>query len=170
MDTHALDWREHAWTHLLIPLACWCLILGLLFGCGAPPPRTIQVSPELPEAVQVAAARARDAWCLAPVGWCPELTTEPGDAFIEVRAYRGTSAGSRMRNNLGVAIQVQPDVAKWPADQITGAMTHEFGHFGIEDHVAKSALMRARFETSSDVPWDVDAEASDEWCAEQHGC
>ncbi len=154
-------------------LAKWCLPL-LLAACGGPPPpRTISVAPELPEQVQIAAAVARDAWCAAPVGWCPELVEGMGDAEIRVEPFPDAFDGIQGHvgagaHNDGAFIAVAPAVIDGFTD-LSGALTHEFGHFGIDGHVPTSALMHARFATAADVPTVVDVEASAEWCSQQ-GC
>jgi len=156
----ALAWAEAAAIAALVFVG-----IMLLNGCGAAPPRTITVSPDLPEDVQVAAAVAADAWCSAPVGWCPELVAEGGESEIRIEAFKGHSAQARA-NNGGRAIRVQPDTIGFWLD---GMMTHEFGHYGIDGHVPTSALMRAKFDLDTDIPTTVDAQAAGEWCAQQ-GC
>lgn len=141
----------------------------LFAACAGPPPATIGVSTDLPEGIQVAAARARDAWCAAPVGWCPDIVSEGGEAHIEIHHFADERKGCQMRNDGLGTIDVRPAIADWSADDLTGAMTHEFGHFGIDGHVPSSALMHARFSSPGEIPWAVDTEASDAWCAQQ-GC
>jgi len=140
----------------------------MLVGCAAAPPQTITLAPGLHESVAIAAARARDAWCAAPVDWCPELVDSGGDAQVIVQAFTGQSWDSRM-NNSGETIKVQANIVEGGADYLTGAMVHEFGHFGIDGHVPRSPLMKARFDLGEDIPWTVDSLAAAEWCKQQ-GC
>lgn len=150
--------------------------LGLvLVACGAeapPPPATITVSPELPAAVREAAARARDGWCAAPVGWCPELVASGGEVEVRVEAFgractEDTPVGVACWGALHVA---SGDILVAPVSwlDLDGPLLHEFGHAGIRGHIDESALMRAEF-MSDGVPTVVDAEAAAGWCAQQ-GC
>jgi hypothetical protein len=155
-------------------LALVAVALVLMSGCGAaPPPRTIAASPDLPESVLIAASRARDAWCAAPVGWCPELVPDSGDAVITVGDYDGSDAtenASGGRNDGSGSLEIATWAVSIPLEDLVGIMTHEFGHFGIDGHVNhRGSLMYWRFEYSSDIPHDVDSWSSVEWC-DQQGC
>jgi hypothetical protein len=142
-------------------------LVALMLVCAAcgspPPPRTITVSEDLPLQVQAAAYIARDAWCASPVGWCPEIVTGFADAQIIVHRFTGNNPGAKLHND-GARIEVQPDAVDF---DLSGAMTHEFGHFGIDGHVEDSELMHKEFASSLDIPVTVDPEAVGAWCKEQ---
>lgn len=153
-------------------------LLALLLGaCSAPPlpPQTIAIDPQLPPGVVAAVHRARDAWCAAPVGWCPDIVAENGDAYIMAghwaKETNGVDAGNIARNN-GHRVMLSETMLSAgyvDADYWVGAITHEFGHFGIDGHVASSPLMRADMEAPRQIPSTVDGPAAAEWCNEQ-GC
>lgn len=158
-------------------------IAVVLFAACAepPPPRTISLSSELPDKVLAAAAAARDAWCAAPVGWCPELVyDQPGDSRIRVHDFRGEirpdadgdgvfEQGYGAHNDRGALIEVAPYAAEFSQEELNATLMHEFGHYGISGHVQASALMRRLLNFFIEIPDHVDAEAAAAWCAQQ-GC
>lgn len=156
---------------VLVYLVC----AAALAACApeATPPATITLGAALPESVQIAAARARDAWCAAPVGWCPELVAEGGEGIIRVAHFKLEASSDpkalkpawQVENRIDVA----PFAQDWTADELSGPMLHEFGHFGIEGHVEDSPLMREKPGNVAQMPRAVDAAAAAEWCAQQ-GC
>jgi hypothetical protein len=156
------------------------LVAVFAMACGAAPPKTIEVSTELPAGVQLATAIARDAWCAVAdrTHWCPELVEAGGDASIVVREYPGactddTPEGTNCsggRNHDGVAIYISPLVSEEPGEKLAGVVTHEFGHFGIDGHIARSELMRWFFPGGPEtIPATVDSSAVAGWC-QQQGC
>ena len=158
------------------------LAVALLAACAEmPPPQTISLKSDMPDNVLLAAELSRDAWCVAPVGWCPELVYDQmGDSQIRIGDFKGEvkpdadgdgsfERGFGAHNDRGAVIGIAPYAATWGAEQLTAALMHEFGHYGIQGHVAASALMRAELNFWNDVPDHVDIEASDKWC-EQQGC
>jgi hypothetical protein len=153
-----------------------CLLLGACGGPAMAPPHTIMLDPRLPSGVIDAAHRARDAWCAAPVGWCPEFVTERGDAFIteghwskETNGVDPGSIASNRGNGVVLLSETMLSAGYVDTDYWAGALTHEFGHFGIDGHVASSPMMRADMRTPREIPSVVDAAAAAEWCAQQ-GC
>lgn len=137
---------------------------------------TIAVDRSLPPGVHEAVARARDAWCAAPVGWCPEIVADNGEAFIvaghwskETNGIDPGSIASNRGDGTVLLSQTMLSAGYVDAGYWTGALTHEFGHFGIAKHVERSPLMRAELEGPREVPTVVDAAAAAEWCSEQ-GC
>lgn len=150
------------------------LFLVLACACGVPaPPRTISVSPELPEHILIGVATARDAWCSAPVGWCPELVDYGGESIVAVEHFEvegKDSSGLKPRmNNVNGYIQISPVIANDPTWPWSGMCTHEFGHYGIPAHLSKSPLMKAAFGLNDPVPIVVDSVAASAWCTYQ-GC
>lgn len=156
--------------------------LALLAACAEPPPpRTISLSSALPDTVLVAASAARDAWCAAPVGWCPELVYDVmGDSELRIHDFRGEmrpdadgdgvfEQGYGAHNDRGAVIEVAPYAAERGQAELTAMLMHEFGHYGISGHVPASALMRSRLNFFVEIPDHVDAPASDQWCRQQ-GC
>lgn len=155
-------------------VAVCALAVGI--GCAPPLPQTISVDPGLPDGVHVAVASAVDAVCAEPrLRWCPELLPE-GEA--EVRAAHwdtefvvgGTEPGGAAKNN-GRDVIVSINLLE--AGEVTavfwaGPMLHELMHFGIEDHVDDSPLMRAEHDYGA-VPGVLDEAAVSAWC-EQQGC
>lgn len=159
----------------LVMLACALLLLDT--GCGAPPPpRTISVRADLSDSIREAAYTAAAAWCAVEdqTHWCPEIVEEGGDAEIRADDFAGacendTPEGTLcngMHNDRGFYIGISPAVLSWyETDVVSILLAHEFGHFGIDGHVARSRLMRAVAPDSS----EVDAPAVVEWCNQQ-GC
>lgn len=155
----------------------WLLALmvavAALTGCGGyTPPQTITVSPELPEAVLVAAARARDAWCAVSdvTGWCPELVSEGGEGQIVIRHFPQEADGAQARTCGDDLICIRPGMVDATADDLDGVLTHEFGHLaGFSGHNARSSLMREDFPTPADIPAVVDPLTVTVLC-EQQGC
>lgn len=161
------------------------LVAVALSGCAQPTPSTISVDPDSPPELFVAAARAVDAWCAVSdrTHWCPELVDAGGDATIGVGSWShactdATPVGGSCADmkTTGHRVTVSPTAARDSADNMTGALAHEIGHFGISlwddgyGHSDSSALMRAYFPGGpASIPWVVDDEAVAEWCREQ-GC
>ena len=164
-----LEMHDAVWS--LVCWVAWLAVAGcVLTGCGTPPPpRTITVSPNMPEAIQVAAQRAADAWCSAPVGWCPELVDDGGDSVILVGDAAGNADFVAATNNgRRLLISARTVAEGWTADDLTGPLLHEFGHYGIDGHT-RDGLMAPRFEYALEIPHEVDPVAVAEWC-EQQGC
>jgi hypothetical protein len=168
-----LELHDDVWGMLLWGVSLVVLAFALT-GCGTwpDPPRAITVSPNLPDAVLLGVVQARDAWCAAPVGWCPELVESGGDSDIVVAHFAGevTEEGSGVAayNHNGVRIFVSQNAVD-SGEKLGGALAHEFGHFGIAGHVEASPLMRAETDYLGDVEPRVDAFAAMQWCREQ-GC
>jgi hypothetical protein len=155
-------------------IALVAFALSVLPGCSSAytAPHTITVSPDLPADVQVAAARARDAWCAVSdqTGWCPELVSEGGEGEIVIRHFPEEAEGAQARTCADDTVCVRPGMADATADDLDGVLTHEFGHLaGIAGHIARSSLMRAQFPTPADIPTEVDPLAVEALC-EQQGC
>lgn len=164
--------------HVVVLLVLFTLMAFGCTGCaGAPaPPATIAIDSNLPQGVQAAAAEARDAWCAAPVGWCPEIVAGRGEAFVTAghwsKETNGVDPGSIASNRGNGTILLSETLLSAgyvDAEYWVGALTHELGHFGIDGHVASSPLMRANMETPREIPSTVDPPAAAEWCNEQ-GC
>lgn len=156
----------------LVMLACAVLFLD---GCAPQPPRTIAVSPSLPDGVHEAAQRAASAWCDVSnqTHWCPDIVDSDGDSEVRPDDWPGACESDSapdepcngMHNYRGIYIGVSPMVRDWDADKLTIQLTHEFGHYGIDGHVKRSLLMRAVNPASA----AVDSPALAAWC-EQQGC
>jgi hypothetical protein len=143
-------------------------LLLLLCACGRVPPDSITVSPELPEPVQVAAARARDIWCAVSdrTGWCPDLVDEGGQARLHVGHFADEKIGAKAHTDQG-SVELSPDAATWDVDALTGVLAHEYGHLGIEGEVPHSPLMCGFYDSPLDIPWAVDTLALSAWCDQQ---
>jgi len=138
-------------------------LLLVLVACAGAPPRTVTVGIDLPPEVRVAAWNARERWCAA-VGYCPELVAFGGDGFVRVRRFGDDwIAAAHQTRDL---IEVSP---LWLDHDLTGAMLHEWGHFGIDGEVESSWLMKARHADEADFPDVPDPAAIEAWCAQQ-GC
>lgn len=157
------------------------LLVGFLvlwaLGCNSlPPPASIRVDDTTPDVVANAIGVARDAWCAADVGWCPEISPF-GEATVTVTRWRevghGVGPGTTLEetgwtgpagHEFAWAVEVAPEFA---TDlDMPGVLTHEFGHFAIEGHDPRSALMVA-FHTDPIVPV-VDEFARRDWLRGVH--
>jgi Zn-dependent protease with chaperone function len=154
-------------------LATWYLPLILALGCDRlGPPEQIAIG-DLPEDVQVAAAAARDAWCAAEVGWCPELTEDSG-APIEIGHWdtevSGGEPGAYGHNDNGAYIEISRnwlDSGTATVHGLTVVLIHEMGHWGNQGH-AREGIMKAEHPHGPEsVEPVVDAAAQALWCAEQ---
>jgi hypothetical protein len=135
--------------------------------------------------MQEAVVAAADSWCqVADVtGWCPEVIVAPfGDALVtsghwdtEVSmAPDGAAYGAWAENDRATRITISANMVESglvDAETWTGAIKHEFGHFGIyaPAHRRQSPLMRDRHESATDYPDIPDSVALDMWCSQQ-GC
>lgn len=134
----------------------WCaaLFAGVVYltGCNSlPPPGAINVKSDAPEVLAKSIALARDAWCAADVGWCPDLVTYGGaDVVITTWAKDGHFAGpgetleeagwtGPAAHTSAWRVEVDPNFA---TDlDLPWVLVHEFGHFCINDFSPKSKLI-----------------------------
>lgn len=166
----------------------WCAAMFALViyatGCNSlPPPAAINVESDASPVVAEAIAAAREAWCVADVGWCPDLVSF-GGAEIEITRWDDAGhtlqAGETMEETgwTGPAahtdawrIEVAPEFAT--AEDLTWVLVHEFGHFCINDyssdtklvhdgHVPTSKIMRAA-QLDGRPTAEVDAPARRAW-------
>lgn len=156
------------------------ILFLLLAACGPKPPATISVESKH-AGVYLAALRAAEAWCEVSdrTGWCPEIVDRDGDLVVKeghwdteyVIGQEGNGAGAHHDDAANVILVSKNLIndGNVEADYWTGSMVHEFGHCGIDNHYAKSALMKAQHPSPWDVPWEVDDRAVEAWCEEQ-GC
>lgn len=144
----------------LAPLALIALACNSL-----PPPPAITVRDNDDPIVVSAISVARDAWCNADVGWCPDLVSF-GGAEVSIVPWDGVG-GERIDGTWYGAAghedawNIEVDPAFMTDEELPGILTHEFGHFCIEGHNAKSALM-TWFHTEAIVPV-VDEQARESW-------
>lgn len=129
-------------------------IAALCLACNSlPPPPAITVNSAMPDVVASAISTAREAWCAADVGWCPDLVSSGGaDVMITDWRYVGHALGpgetvdetgwtGPAEHRDAWRIEVAPPFAT--QEDLPGILTHAFGHFCIDGHIADSALMRA---------------------------
>jgi hypothetical protein len=169
---------KHAERYLPLAIALSCACNSL------PPPASIEVGPETPETVAAAIAQARDAWCVADVGWCPEIVSRGGEARVYVTDWDGV--GHQLNESVtfeeggwtGPAahtsawrVEVAPQFAT--ELDLTWVLVHEFGHFAIggfcsdsklvkDGHVPSSLIMRAAQLDGRPAP-EVDDPARRAW-------
>lgn len=136
-----------------------------------PPPPAITVRSDAPDVVVSAISQARDAWCVADVGWCPDLVAF-GGADIYIRTWNGaghpagpgeTLEESGWEGPAGIQdaweIQVPPQFAT--ALDLPWILVHEFGHFCIQGHDSRSTIMSAQPEVRPEPV--VDDFARSDW-------
>ena len=146
---------------LLLNLACNSL----------PPPAAITVNASTPDVVARSIVVARDAWCVADVGWCPEIV-EWGGAEVVVTRWDGAGKpggpGETLEETGWIGPAAHADawrvevVPEFVTDlDLPGVLAHEFGHFCLDGHVGASALMRP--EHVDPIQPIVDAAAASAW-------
>lgn len=153
------DWIDELceWVNGLC-LGFWMIVLTVLIfslGCNSlPPPPAITLKSDASDVMTEAVWTARNAWCAADVGWCPEVV-EFGGADIHIRSWSGAGHFAGPGDTLEEAgwkgpaghedawsIEVPPEFAT--EEDLPWILTHEFGHFCIEGHVASSLIMSAQ--------------------------
>lgn len=137
----------------------WCAAMFAIVvyasGCNSlPPPASIHLEADASEVLAEAVWTARDAWCAADVGWCPDVFPG-GEARIYVTTWDG--AGHELNpaaesfeeagwtgpagNETAWEVKVPPPFAT--AQDLSWILVHEFGHFCIDGHTREGIMQAA---------------------------